>query len=178
MTVRQLPTLALSGVEQMALDEALLNTAADTVLRLYTWSQPTLSLGYFQKYHDVRGSLPDPTMPIVRRITGGGAIYHADEVTYALVATLGQHGLPERTADCYPHLHRAIQQALAAAGAPLALAPADVGDRTFHKEYRCFALPAVNDLITDADEKMAKGARVGWPHPRSTSLNSWQLKSC
>ena len=150
---RLLPDLELVGSRQMALDEALLNVATGTVVRLYTWSAPTLSLGYFQKAADVRASLPDShrDMAMVRRITGGGAIWHEFEVTYALVGTLGVAGLPPRTKDCYPHLHGHLQQALAQCGAGVDLAPADVGDRAFRSEVRCFAAPAQDDLLRTAD---------------------------
>ena len=97
----------------MALDEALLNAGTGTIVRIYTWTRPTLSLGYFQDAAAVRDTLPaaDRAMDMVRRITGGGAIWHADEVTYALIGTLGEAGLPERTRDCYPMLHGHLQAA-------------------------------------------------------------------
>jgi lipoate-protein ligase A len=75
----------------MALDEALLQSfdphTSLPVLRLYGWSPPAFSLGRFQKVDDVldldRCRAAD--VAVVRRITGGGAIFHADEITYSLV---------------------------------------------------------------------------------------------
>lgn len=75
----------------MAIDEALLEAfdpkASDPVFRLYGWSPPALSLGRFQ---DAEAVLDLPLcrgcgVPVVRRITGGGVIYHADELTYSIV---------------------------------------------------------------------------------------------
>lgn len=71
----------------MAVDQALLETANQTgqlTVRFYSWEQPTVSLGYFQKYQqrwDHEGSVH---CPIVRRSTGGGAIVHDQEITYSL----------------------------------------------------------------------------------------------
>ena len=64
----------------MAFDEALLvSSNATPVLRLYTWSPGALSLGYFQRYDEVRAKLrarmgERELPPMVRRLTGGGAI--------------------------------------------------------------------------------------------------------
>jgi lipoyl(octanoyl) transferase len=71
----------------MALDEALLRTALErkvASLRFYTWTEPTLSLGYFQKHADRR-----PGVAWVRRPTGGDAILHHHELTYALALPAG-----------------------------------------------------------------------------------------
>lgn len=72
----------------MAVDEAMLRMAGDSLaLRLYAWNPPALSLGYFQSARDfdledlhVRG------IPVLRRPTGGGAIYHYRELTFAVTA--------------------------------------------------------------------------------------------
>lgn len=96
-TWRLIDTGPLSGPENMAVDEALLrcfSPESPPVLRLYGWNPPALSLGRFQKAGDVL----DPArcaaarVPVVRRITGGGAIFHADEVTYSLVCS--PHQIP------------------------------------------------------------------------------------
>jgi len=81
----------LSGAENMAIDEALLRSfdpaTSLPVLRLYGWSPPALSLGRFQKGAEVLDleRCRSEAVPIVRRITGGGVIYHADELTYSIV---------------------------------------------------------------------------------------------
>ncbi len=81
----------LPAADNMAIDEALVHCfdphRSHPTLRLYGWEPPALSLGRFQKAAQVldleccrrRG------LAVVRRITGGGAIYHASELTYSLV---------------------------------------------------------------------------------------------
>jgi lipoyl(octanoyl) transferase len=84
---RRLDDPALAGAVNMARDEALLATRAVPTLRFYRWAKPTLSLGYFQ----AADSLPldqyrAEGTDILRRDTGGKAILHDRELTYALCA--------------------------------------------------------------------------------------------
>jgi lipoyl(octanoyl) transferase len=80
----------------MAVDEAVsLSVKKETApptLRLYGWAVPSVTIGYFQKITEINVDycrLND--IPVVRRITGGRAILHADEMTYSLsVRTKGQ----------------------------------------------------------------------------------------
>ena len=144
----------------MALDEALLGCATVPTIRLYTWNPPAVSLGYFQDYANIAPHLP-PHMPLVRRITGGGAIWHEHEVTYSLVGILGQGGLPERTKDLYPLLHGAILAKLAGYGAVLQAQAETVGDRRYADEPRCFASPAADDLVhADGGKVLGSAARA------------------
>ena len=76
-----------SGTLNMAVDETLLEQVAQTeipILRFYSWSEPTLSLGYFQAFTDRVEHSPTLSCPVVRRTTGGGAILHDREITYSL----------------------------------------------------------------------------------------------
>lgn len=80
----------------MAIDEALLRSfdpaASLPVLRLYGWNPPALSLGRFQRAAEVLDlqRCRADGVAVVRRVTGGGVIYHADELTYSLVCAPGQ----------------------------------------------------------------------------------------
>jgi lipoyl(octanoyl) transferase len=155
--VRLLPFLDADGATQMAADEALLEAATVTSLRLYRWSPATVSLGYFQEHALIAPHLP-AGMALVRRITGGGAIWHEHEVTYCLVGTLGQDGWPERVRDCYPLLHRALRLALRHAGSTLTSQDESIGDRRYRDEPRCFASPAADDLVADDGGKVLGSA--------------------
>lgn len=74
------------GRWNMGVDSALLDCADTPILRLYAWDRPTLSIGYAQKPEtDVNlAFLESENIPIVRRPTGGRAILHWDELTYAV----------------------------------------------------------------------------------------------
>lgn len=95
---RLIDTGPLDGPTNMAVDEALLANfdpaSSSPVLRLYGWNPPALSLGRFQKAAEVLDleRCADHNVPVVRRITGGGVIYHADELTYSLVCA--PHQIP------------------------------------------------------------------------------------
>ncbi|MDR2552426.1 MAG: lipoate--protein ligase family protein [Treponema sp.] len=83
----------------MGLDEALLESAAagsPPVLRLYGWSPPAVSVGYFQglaEEVDLEAA-KRRGFDVVRRISGGGAVLHKSEITYSIVMGL-DHPLAE-----------------------------------------------------------------------------------
>jgi lipoate-protein ligase A len=80
-----------SGAWNMAVDEVLLESAARDglmTLRFYRWSEPTLSLGYFQRFADREQHPASAQCPIVRRSSGGGAIVHDQELTYSLTVPI------------------------------------------------------------------------------------------
>ena len=80
--------------ENMALDEALLfgiiNRKLSPVVRVYDWDPPTVSFGYHQKIeeHILPEKIKEFGFGIVRRPTGGRAVLHYDEVTYAVIAPI------------------------------------------------------------------------------------------
>lgn len=107
-----------SGDWNMAADETLLETAiaADiATLRWYTWRQPTLSLGYFQKSSDLDDDARLRQLPVVRRLSGGGAIIHDDELTYSVAIPASQR-LFEQPHELYDIVHQAVCQGLAGIG--------------------------------------------------------------
>ncbi|RMF43099.1 MAG: lipoate--protein ligase family protein [Planctomycetota bacterium] len=75
------------GAENMALDQHMLELAVQhesIYLRVYQWSAPTVSLGYFQKYSELLANDALRSLAAVRRATGGGAIVHHYDWTYAI----------------------------------------------------------------------------------------------
>jgi lipoyl(octanoyl) transferase len=88
---RLIDTGPLAGPANMAVDEALLNSfdpaSSLPVLRLYGWEPPAFSLGKFQVADEVLdlSRCREAGIPVVRRVTGGGVIYHASELTYCIV---------------------------------------------------------------------------------------------
>ncbi|MEA5112619.1 MAG: lipoate--protein ligase family protein [Geobacteraceae bacterium] len=88
---RLIDTGALGGPENMAVDEALLNCfdpgKSHPVLRFYGWLPPAFSIGRFQSPEEAvhTGMCAEAGIPIVRRLTGGGCIYHGQELTYSIV---------------------------------------------------------------------------------------------
>ncbi|MEN6450789.1 MAG: biotin/lipoate A/B protein ligase family protein [Thermoguttaceae bacterium] len=98
----------------MAVDESLLEAAANegqSTLRFYRWSEPTLSLGYFQTYADRFAHPASRDCAVVRRSSGGGAILHDIELTYSL-AVPEQHPLAATRLKTYRAVHFALIDAL------------------------------------------------------------------
>lgn len=95
---RCIDTGPADGPTNMAVDEALLScfdpNGSLPVLRLYGWTPAALSLGRFQNAEQVLDldRCDAAGVPVVRRITGGGVIYHTAELTYSLVCA--PHHLP------------------------------------------------------------------------------------
>ena len=89
------------GLTNMAADETLFALAAESpyhvTLRIYGWSRPTCSLGRRQKFTEIdMDGCRRRGIDVVKRIGGGGAVYHDMEITYCLVTRIGESGL----ADC------------------------------------------------------------------------------
>ena len=80
-------------------------------LRFYQWQRPTLSLGYFQKYADRSLHPASQSAEVVRRLSGGGAIVHDQELTYSLMLP-ASHPLARDTQALYNAVHQTIIETL------------------------------------------------------------------
>ncbi len=101
-----------SGIENMQTDQQMLCHAASSdrvLLRVYQWSAPTLTLGYFQKSADRKEHSESSSLDCVRRATGGGAIVHHHDWTYSLALPPklldSQLGAAQHVYDC---IHDAV----------------------------------------------------------------------
>lgn len=109
----------------MALDEALLDShrlgLSPPTLRFYSWTPPALSLGYAQPLEDVnREACARAGIAITRRSTGGRAVLHRGEFTYALVAS---EGFPPSVLGTYRMITEVLADAIARLGADVGIAP-------------------------------------------------------
>jgi lipoate-protein ligase A len=153
------------GPTNMAADECLAAEAerrGSLVLRFYGWSETTISLGGFQKIEDARQVDGIGGVPLVRRPSGGGAIVHGSDLTYA-AAVPKSHPWGASPQVFYDALHSGMVDLLADLGirawlhaddGPTAVARRDGGlaaaaDRPSHDESRffCFDRRARGDLI-------------------------------
>jgi lipoate-protein ligase A len=102
----------------MAVDQALLESAvagAAPTVRWYAWDRPTISLGYFQSHEAARVDERFGQLPVVRRLSGGGAIVHHHELTYACTLP-ASHPLAAAHRTLYTGLHERIIAVLAEFG--------------------------------------------------------------
>lgn len=144
---RLLFTPPLDGVENMAVDEALMARARRTgegVVRVYSWSAPTLSLGRNQRavgvYTGQRAA--ERGIAVVRRATGGRALLHHREITYSVTAPAPAH---ESLAASYRVINAVLLDALRTLG--VAAAVAEQGERLPPPgSAPCFERPATGEL--------------------------------
>jgi lipoate-protein ligase A len=149
----------------MAVDEAILEAVGRgevlPTLRLYAWDPPCLSLGIFQLFSDIDApALHRLGWEIVRRPTGGRAILHTDELTYAVIAPLHEPRVAGSVLESYSRLSQALLLALnllglpaEAAAKPPALADTQAGGAV------CFEVPS-NYEITVQGKKLIGSAQA------------------
>jgi lipoate-protein ligase A len=138
-----------SPARNMAVDEALLREVRGPVLRLYGWSVPAVSLGYFQP----RALVPKGR-PFVRRYTGGGLVDHAHDVTYTVVLPRAHPWMQLSAPASYEQIHLGVQAALAACGIVSELTPT----ASTAESEACFQKPVRFDIVA-ADAKLSGAAQ-------------------
>lgn len=97
----------------MAVDEALLlsDEFNGITLRFYEWSEPTLSLGYFQALAERDQHTASQKCTVVRRASGGGAILHDQELTYSIIAPVVQR-FGATAVELYDVAHQSLCEVL------------------------------------------------------------------
>lgn len=92
MKARFIPLQTFNGAINMAMDEVLMDKVRKKeslpIFRLYKWSPACVSIGYFQglDLEVNRDACKEHGVDIVRRQTGGGAVFHETEITYSIIA--------------------------------------------------------------------------------------------
>ena len=144
----------------MAVDQVLLESLAssesepDAILRVYRWSTPYLSIGYFQKYAELEN--PDD-LPVVRRWTGGGTVEHGEDWTFSLIARRECSIAKLPPPETYCIIHTALAAALKDCGvAETILSKSDQPHDG--SGLKCFNSPVTDDLLLN-DKKIAGGAQ-------------------
>lgn len=155
-------TPALDVFEHMALDEQTVRARQDgATLRFYNWTPgPAVTFGYAQFVSEVRQTLQAQnfTGSYVRRPTGGGVVFHGEDLTFSLVFQSAA-----RPVEIYQQLHGFILAALTqtgvAARALNTVLPASAyAPSVNHQASACFIRPVANDLLTPDGQKMLGGA--------------------
>lgn len=156
------------GAWNMAVDEALLSQAADegfATLRFYQWSPATLSLGYFQPIAERDEHAASRGAAVVRRLSGGGALLHDRELTYAACLP-ADHPFSRQSTSIYGLVHRALIDVLATHGVAAQLyADAAAPDaRTPHgsedDQFLCFLRRTADDVVATSPTEPATWAKI------------------
>ena len=136
----------------MAVDEALLETATTAAIRFYGWARPSVSFGYFGKFRDAQEA--GAGRDLVRRWTGGGIVLHGADLTYSIIVPATNRYLDRSPLDLYSDVHAAICETLLEDGLDAVLAAAasqKISDA-------CFANPVRADVLIDG-RKIAGAAQ-------------------
>src|SRR3989338_978760 len=97
----------------MAIDEAILHYCNIPVLRVYAWKPSALSIGYNQGLNEINlEKCKEFDIDIVRRITGGKAIFHDKEITYSFIFPEDLNLLPKEINESYREIANALVLAL------------------------------------------------------------------
>ncbi len=177
----------LIGVESydafmnMAIDEAVFRARIEKLvpdtLRFYRWSRSTVSVGRFQRVEDEiqLDNCKKLNVDVVRRITGGGTVYHdaEREVTYSVVAGKRELGT-EDVGAIYARIYSGLAEALRTLGVVADFSEGDAKNcpnlTTKGKKisgsaqaHRKGAVLQHGTLLVDVDlEKMFRLLKVPW----------------
>jgi len=164
---RLLITEPMGGASNMALDEAILLARIQGValptLRFFAWSPPTISLGYGQRL-DTRINVEAcgrVGVGLVRRATGGSAIYHDTlerEVTYSVVAGTGDFEGSGDLLETYRWIGGGLTAGLRCLGVPAEMVPVRPSDPAAMPTF-CFARTGSYEIEVDGKKLVGSAQR-------------------
>lgn len=135
----------------MAADEALLLSVLRPTLRVYSWSEPAVSFGYFIPAADAR-IVAGPSQPIIRRWTGGGIVSHGTDFTWSLIVPRSHPAASLNPPLSYTSFHKALAAALLSSGIAVTQVPPDA---PVPATGQCLDFPAPGDLLSPNGRKIA-----------------------
>ena len=147
---RFLNTKVHNAAMNMAIDESILTHQlkgeVPPTLRVFRWSQPSISLGRFQSIEReiVSEQCLEGGVALVRRPTGGRAVYHRDEFTYSIVISK-RFGVPSGVIAAYNFLAQGLLAALTLLGVQAELSDGRVSK---NPSAACFASSTQADLAS------------------------------
>jgi lipoate-protein ligase A len=149
----------------MAIDEAILTHYlrgdVPPTVRVFRWSQPAISLGRFQSIEREidTDECARQGVTLVRRPTGGRAVYHEAEFTYSIVIGKGDD-VPSGVVAAYAYLSQGLMEALRLLGVQSEMSDERVNK---HPSAACFASSTQADL-TSGGFKLIGSAQVWKDH--------------
>ncbi len=148
---RFIQTGPMDAALNMAIDESIhlhhLEGSVPPTLRVFRWEQPSISLGRFQSIEREIDTerCQQLGVALVRRPTGGRAVYHRDEFTYSIV--IGKrYGVPSGVVAAYAYLAQGLLAALQNLGVSAVLSDERVSKQP---SAACFASSTQADLTSN-----------------------------
>ncbi len=152
---------ARSASMNMAVDELLMRRVMDharPVLRFYHWTTPSVTVGYFEDV--VKVSRRFGRYPVVRRITGGGAVLHDKDLTFSLIMSLPAPFFANDVKSSYLKINEAVRVGLREEYPEMDYADCRTApsQSSKQKERVCFDTPSCYDLLS-AGKKVLGGSQ-------------------
>lgn len=149
--IRDVPRRAWAN---MAADEFLMESQSDAsslpTLRFYEWSQPSISIGYFQNTPEIaqRFGFAKKNIPVVRRVTGGGLVSHGTDLTFSLALKNPNPFFSGDVKDSYLKVNEAVRVGLKKMYPELDYADCkNIPSGRGQGDRVCFENPVCHDLL-------------------------------
>lgn len=152
---RVVPYRKYTAFENMAIDEAIFRGQqrgfSPPTLRFYGWQPPAVSLGYFQDgENEVHlAYCRESRIDIVRRPTGGRAVFHDRELTYSLIVREGTGLFSSGILDTYLIIGRCILKGLSMLGVQAEMTPQGRGSPDAGLLIHCFSVPSRYEILVN-----------------------------
>lgn len=161
---RLLFTPPAPGAWNMAVDEAILESIGrgDSLptLRLYAWTPACLSLGVAQPFADADSArLRARGWNVVRRITGGRAILHTDELTYSVIGPADNPILAGSVLESYNRLAKALLRAAQDLGMLVEMKEGKANESGKSNPV-CFEVPSTYEITAEGGKKLIGSAQA------------------
>jgi lipoate-protein ligase A len=151
--------------ENMAIDEAVfsetIKNRKNPTIRFYGSHPSAVSIGYFQNAEKEINieKCRSEGIDIVRRITGGKAVFHFREITYCVVAGKQEKTFPSDISGTYKIISRCIARSLSACGIKADLAEGGRAEAGEEMNACCFSVPSKNELLVNG-RKICGSAQI------------------
>ncbi|GMT48504.1 MAG: octanoyltransferase LipM [bacterium] len=147
--------------ENMAIDEVLFQSVYKgmrlSTFRLYAWDKPSITIGYFQKSANLNLSLcKDHNIPVIRRMTGGRAVYHHKELTYSIIFK-GKESIEKHKKRLFRELSDIILSGLKEMGVEGVLSSKTQGEA---KNPNCFQTTSLCEIMSPEGKKLVGSAML------------------
>ncbi len=152
MNWRFIPYHTYDSYMNMAIDEAMLIAHSEgrvpPTLRFYGWQPATLSIGYFQRANREidRSKVEELGLRFVRRMTGGRAVFHDQELTYSVVISEANPTISNSILDTYRKLNEALEAGLAKLGLQI---ENTTSNHEANSTAACFDAPGEREFLVE-----------------------------
>ena len=163
---RWIESEAADGATNMAIDQALLeNTETNSrpAMRVYGWFPYCISLGYHQSEDDIDFDLcRKKHIDVVRRPTGGRAVLHAEEITYAVIVPQSASIFQRSVTAVYNLISLGLLTGIKKLGIPANFAKRSIDLRDHYKKVEsvsCFSASARNEIVVNGKKLVGSAQR-------------------